>query len=329
MTSLGKDPNKPPVMAQPEAAAQSAQAQGLEEGTQKDPTAWNTFSEMLNNYLVASGQSGQNISPDTLATLAGSGGAQGNMAGIVSAAQNFAKGYSTVEQQRMTEAAAQDKAVFEERKRVNDVVRPVLDSLKTTEGAQDEKARAEAISNIKKILENPDDFQNINLGDVMKSYFVQAYKPQYKRLAESGDIKDVGSLVAGFFNEGAGKKVGDLISGVEGKGQFGADDAKEILRLLVPLEEQGKKKYEQTLTPYKNLLITQQIENPEQYLETLDWGADSKELIKQYTEMTGGTKEKAQNKAKAQQGTKKVNSAGLEVVFDGTKWVYPDELEAK
>ena len=94
MTSLGKDPDKPPVMAQPEAAAQAAQAQGLEAGTQKDPTAWNTFSEMLNNYLVASGQSGQNISPDTLATLAGSGGAQGNMAGIVSAAQNFAKGYS-------------------------------------------------------------------------------------------------------------------------------------------------------------------------------------------------------------------------------------------
>jgi len=317
--SVYNNPEAPPTMTE-EDKLKAAEVQGVEPGTAIDPTAIQTFNDLLQRYGAATGQQIENITPETISALAGS--PRGDIAGLAMAAQNFAKGYSGVLQQKAAEEAAQVKAIEDEKKRVFEVVRPVIDSVKTNEGAQDEKARAEAISNIKEILKNPEDFKNINLADVMRSYFVQAYKPQYKRLAENGDIKDVASLVAGFLKEGPGKKFNDFISGLQGKGQFGEEDAKEILKMLKPLESQGKKHYDKILEPYINLLKTQGIEDYENYFEKLDWGEDSEELIEKYAAKTkkGGKTEKTQP-------VRKINSAGYEVVLDGDEWVYPEDYK--
>jgi hypothetical protein len=287
---------------------------------------------MLNKYAVATGQALQQT-PESLAVLAGSKPESKVLAGIGSAAKGFSEGYGQVRQGQIAEQQAVQKAESDRLNNINTKLRPIVSEYRSDEDIKDEKARSEAIANIKNLLENPQDFQNINMADVMKSYLVQAYKPQYKRLAESGDIASISAAFNSIVKEGGKKVVGDIVSGVAGKGTFGADDAVELLRIIKPLEEQGSKNYDKYTTKYNNMFndvgLTAEGITPDKYIDKLDWGGNTDEILKQYQEQkTNETPKETPKNEEINPSKLPEGATGIEegtnkpTIVKGGKWTY-------
>jgi hypothetical protein len=175
---------------------------------------------------------------------------------LIAALGGLGKGFVEEHAKQADRQALIDKKTAEFQDALQKKISPIIQDYSKNTDVADEKTRADAIGQIKDLLNSSDAKTNDKLKAAIVMLLPQAIRPEYKRLNNENmsDLSSIKGVLGEIFKEGIGTSWDKAVTAAQIGDVLINDDTVELKTIIDSLDKLSKEKFALAAEPYVNLM---------------------------------------------------------------------------